>query len=245
MNVFGLTDIGSLRKDNQDSYAIRVLDDHLVVAVVCDGMGGAQAGNVASAVAVEAFCAAVEDSCRQGVPDGQKARGELLLSACRKANSQVFELSSSNQEYQGMGTTLVAALVLPDEIFVTNVGDSRCYLIGGDAIRQVTRDHSLVQMLVDRGEISQEEARTHPQKNLITRALGVEADVACDLYRISPGGNSHLLLCSDGLSNVLPDEVLLREVALHPEPETACRSLMALTLEQGAPDNVTAVLMRL
>lgn len=245
MNVYGLTDIGAVRKDNQDSYAIRVLDDGLAVAVVCDGMGGAKAGNVASAVAVEAFCAAVEDACRQGVPDDPEQRGGLMRAACRKANSQVYELSCSNREYQGMGTTLVAALILPDAVYVVNVGDSRCYLVGGGSIRQVTRDHSLVQALVDRGELTPEEARTHPKKNLITRALGVDYDVSCDLYEVTPEGSSHLLLCSDGLTNVLPDETVLREVAEHPEPETACRNLLALTLDQGAPDNVTAVLAQL
>lgn len=245
MNVFGLTDIGTLRKDNQDSYALRMLDEQLAVIVVCDGMGGAQAGNVASAVAVEAFCSAVETACRPGVPEQAEQRGELLTSACREANRQVYELSCANREYQGMGTTLVAALVMPNEILVVNVGDSRCYLIGDEAIRQITRDHSLVQVLVDRGEITKEEARTHPKKNLITRALGVDSDVACDLFRVTPGKHDRLLLCSDGLTNVLPDEVLHREVTACSEPETACRNLLALTLEQGAPDNVTAVIAQL
>lgn len=245
MNIYGLTNIGSVRKDNQDSYAIRMLNDHLAVAVVCDGMGGAKAGNVASAVAVETFCAAVEEACRQGVPDSSDQREDLMRSACRKANDCVYELSCSNQEYRGMGTTLVAALILANEIWVVNVGDSRCYLIEDGSIRQVTHDHSLVQALVDRGELMPEEARTHPKKNLITRALGVDRDVACDLYQVTPEKGSRLLLCSDGLTNVLPDEMIRQAVAVHPELETACGILLTLTLEQGAPDNVTAVLAQL
>ena len=116
MNLYGLTDIGLVRKNNQDSYAIRVLDDSLAIAVVCDGMGGAQAGNVASAVAVEAFAAALEDACKQGLPPDPERKQELLRGACRTANAQVYELSENNPEYQGMGTTLVAALILPPEI---------------------------------------------------------------------------------------------------------------------------------
>ena len=245
MNLSGLTDIGSVRKDNQDSYAIRVLDDHLAVAVVCDGMGGAQAGNVASAIAVEAFAASVEDSCKDGVPQDPRERSGILSVACRKANDQVYSLSESNPEYQGMGTTLVAALIMPDELHVINVGDSRCYLITDGKPQQITQDHSLVQVLVNRGEITPEQARTHPKKNLITRALGVEPEIAGDLYRIPSQEGGWLLLCSDGLTNVLPDQTIAAEVARAVSPETCCRELLAKTLEQGATDNVTVVLAQL
>ena len=245
MNIFGLTDIGVVRSDNQDSYAIRVLSDDLTVAVVCDGMGGAQAGNVASAVAVEAFCAAVENACKDGVPKDAQSRQEILTEACRKANSRVFELSLSAIEYQGMGTTLVAAMILGDEIHVVNVGDSRCYLANQDSISQITLDHSLVQVLVERGEITPEEARIHPKKNLITRALGVDDHVMSDRYRVPREENSWLLLCSDGLSNVISDEELQVEMARAQTPEECARRLLSSTLEQGAPDNVTIVLAQM
>lgn len=245
MKLFGLTDTGCVRKDNQDSYAFRQLGDEVAVLVVCDGMGGAQAGSVASAVAVEAFSAAVEAELSGGLPDSLEEREDILALACRKANEQVHELSRNNEEYRGMGTTLVAALVLRDEAYVANVGDSRCYLISGGTIRQETTDHSLVQMLVDRGEITPEEARTHPKKNLITRALGVDRSVKCDLFRVETGPGSRLLLCSDGLSNVLTDETLAQESGLEADPERFCRKLLSMTLEQGAPDNVTVVLAQL
>lgn len=245
MNIFGLTDIGTVRRDNQDSYAIRVLDDTFAVAVVCDGMGGAQAGNVASAVAVETFCAAVEEACKDGVPKDVQTKQEILADACRKANARVFELSLSAIEYQGMGTTLVAAMILPGEIHVVNVGDSRCYLVDKTAAKQITLDHSLVQVLVERGEITPEQARTHPKKNLITRALGVDDHVLSDLYRVIPGEDNWLLLCSDGLSNVIPDHVLQSEIANAESPEECARKLLAMTLEEGAPDNVTIVLAKL
>lgn len=246
MKLFGVTDVGCHRKDNQDSYAFRELSEQAAVLVVCDGMGGAQAGSVASSVAVEAFTAAVEERLASDVQKDDPVWWEdIMAHACQKANQQVFELAQTSLEYQGMGTTLVAALVLPGESYVVNVGDSRCYLLDSGMIRQITVDHSLVQLLVDRGEITAEEARVHPRKNLITRALGVDSTVDCDLLRVSTGPGSRLLLCSDGLSNVLADQALLQTSVNEAEPEKLCHSLLRMTLEQGAPDNVTVVLAQL
>lgn len=245
MNIYGLTDIGAVRRENQDSYAVRALSDEIAVAVVCDGMGGAQAGNIASAIAVETFCASVEAAWKDGVPKDTQTRQEILADACKKANSRVFEHSLSALEFEGMGTTLVAALILPEEIHITNVGDSRCYLVNEQGTKQITLDHSLVQVLVERGEITPEEARTHPKKNLITRALGVEDHVLSDMYRVRREEGSWLLLCSDGLSNVIPDDVLHSEIMKAESTEECARRLLALTLEHGAPDNVTIVLARL
>lgn len=245
MKLFGLTDVGRHRRDNQDSYAVRQLTDQVALLAVCDGMGGAQAGSVASSVAVETFTGSVERACIGGISDNPAWWEDVLVHACEAANRQVFALSQQNPAYQGMGTTLVAALAMHGESYVVNVGDSRCYLIENGMIRQVTVDHSLVQLLVDRGEITAEEARVHPQKNLITRALGVEPSVACDLLRVETGPDSRLLLCSDGLTNVLADQLLLRESAKEPELEALGRSLLCMTLDQGAPDNVTVVLAQL
>lgn len=245
MNLFGITDIGLVRKNNQDSYAVRVLDDDFAIAVVCDGMGGAQAGNVASAVAVESFASALEDACKQGLPHDAEHKQDMLHSVCRTANSHVYQLSLTNPEYQGMGTTLVAALILPQEIFIVNVGDSRCYIWSEDNLRQITSDHSLVQALVDSGDITPEEARTHPKKNLITRALGVEDDIRCDIFRIDRRAGDKLLLCSDGLTNVVTDKLIETELALLVSPEDTARALLTHTVEQGAPDNVTVLLAQL
>lgn len=245
MNIFGMTDVGEVRSENQDSYTVRQLREHVAVAVVCDGMGGARAGNVASAVAVETFAAAVEELCREAVPQGERECAQVLRDACLHANTQVYQLSRSEEQYHGMGTTLVAALLVDQDAYVVNVGDSRCYHIHDKAIDQVTKDHSLVQLLVSRGEISPEEARNHPKKNLITRALGVDRDVLADCYHVVLQAGDALLLCSDGLSNVLADEALL-QLALEPLPlEERCRSMMRMTLEQGAPDNVTIVMAQL
>lgn len=245
MNLFGLTDIGLVRKNNQDSYAIRILDEDLAIAVVCDGMGGAQAGNVASAVAVEVFASALEDACKQGLPPDSERKQMLMRDACKAANNRLRGLSHSNREYEGMGTTLVAALILSHEIYVANVGDSRCYVLSEGTLNQITVDHSLVQHLVELGDITKEEARIHPKKNVITRAVGVDDSVNCDVFQVDRVKNASLLLCSDGLTNVVPDDVIRNELSHDISAEDATKSLLSLALEQGAPDNVTVVLARL
>ena len=173
MKLFGVTDVGCHRKNNQDSYAFRELSDQAAVLVVCDGMGGAQAGSVASTVAVEAFTAAVEEQFAHGAPEDDPGWCEdILAMACDRANRKVYELSQTNPEYEGMGTTLVAALALPGESHVVNVGDSRCYLMEHEMIRQVTVDHSLVQLLVDRGVTA-----------TVRRRLGSDIDASCGQLR--------------------------------------------------------------
>ena len=245
MNIFGVTDIGCHRKDNQDSYAVRQLGGEAALLVVCDGMGGAQAGSVASSVAVEAFTASVEAAVAGGIPEDPDRREQVLRSACHEANGRVYQLSLEKPEYEGMGTTLVAALVLPGTACLVHVGDSRAYELGNNSIQQATVDHSLVQMLVDRGEITPAEARVHPRKNLITRALGVDSQVECDINWVEPGAGSRVLLCSDGLTNVLEDETILSISGQQGEAEGFCRALLELTLERGAPDNVTVALAQL
>ena len=229
MNVFGVTDVGRVRRDNQDSYVIRRLGGEAALLVVCDGMGGARAGSVASSVAAEAFTQAVEGALADGFPEDMALREQVLMDACRTANEKVHRLSVENREYEGMGTTLVAALGM----------------LSNSSIPQVTVDHSLVQLLVERGEITPAQARVHPQKNLITRALGVDSRVECDVIWLEPVPDSRLLLCSDGLSNVLDDETLLSLSTERTELEELGRTLLGLTLERGAPDNVTVVLAQL
>ena len=168
-----------------------------------------------------------------------------MRAACRTANAQVYQLYAANAEYQGMGTTLVAALLLSHEIYLINVGDSRGYLWSDGTLTQITSDHSVVQAMVDRGDISQESARTHPKKNLITRALGIEESVKADVYCVERREGNRLLLCSDGLSNVLSHAVLQAELAQDTPPDEMARGLLTLSAEQGAPDNVTIILAQL
>ena len=144
-----------------------------------------------------------------------------------------------------MGTTLVAALVRGKKVSIVNVGDSRAYAITGDGIRQVTRDHSLVQMMVDRGELTAEMAKHYPGKNLITRAIGTETMVLCDVYRLEMNKGDFVLLCSDGLSNMMDDQEILFEVAHGVNKQHCCKRLLDIAISRGSPDNVTAVLMSL
>lgn len=241
MKVWGITDRGSVRKENQDAWAAGLLREDLALAVVCDGMGGALAGNVASTLAVEAFWQEMEAQCAKGCPEEPE---RALRRAVSAGNAQVYLRSRDDADCRGMGTTLVAVLCCGRQAWVVNVGDSRCYLADQESIRQVSRDHSLVEALVDRGEITREEARSHPRKNVITRALGVESVVEADIFAIDCPEDSFLLLCSDGLSNLVTSQELLYELIHGGEPEGCCQRLLELALGRGAPDNVTAVLLQ-
>ncbi|MEG1720234.1 MAG: Stp1/IreP family PP2C-type Ser/Thr phosphatase [Pseudoflavonifractor sp.] len=237
---WGVTDKGAVRGQNQDSYYLDIPDAQFAVAVVCDGMGGAKAGNVASTLAVDSFVEALRtrDAAPDTVPD------RVLSEAAELANAAVFHRAGTDPDCFGMGTTMVAVLLDDGEAHVLNIGDSRVYFIGEDGIQKITRDHSVVEDLVERGEITAEEARLHPQKNLITRALGSEEHLRADLYQQQLVSGSYLLLCSDGLSNVVTDQEILYETLHGGEPESCCTRLLQIAMSRGAPDNVTVVLLR-
>lgn len=241
MELWGISDVGAVRKQNQDAYYVSPVGEQYPFAVVCDGMGGARAGNVASSIAVESFAATMRDGLQSQRPDVD----ELLRRAVEQANELVCYRAAMDESCRGMGTTLVAAVVEPELVRLVNVGDSRAYVVSSQGIRQITRDHSVVEDLVERGEITHEEARLHPKKNLITRALGAEAQVTVDSYSIERQEDAFVLLCSDGLSNVVTDQELLFEL-IHGGPASeGCQRLLHLALSRGAPDNVTAVLIQL
>ena len=238
MQVWGVTDRGAVRQQNQDAYAARVLEDGRVIALVCDGMGGARAGNVASTMAVERF---MEEFFKPG-QDGPVE--ERIGHAASVANQEIFARSIHDEACTGMGTTLVAVLAGEREAVILNEGDSRCYHINAEGIILVTRDHSLVEDLVERGELTREQARTHPHKNLITRALGAEPVLMADCFRQALEEGDYLLLCSDGLSNVVNEQEMLYEVVHGGAPEQCCQRLLNIALSRGAPDNVTVVLIK-
>lgn len=242
MNIWGITDTGMVRQQNQDYYHIELLEPAMGLAVVCDGMGGAKAGNVASRLAVETFL----DTAYTQPADQWRSEPEAVLHfAAEQANQAVYYRAGIDLDCRGMGTTMVAALVIDDLAYVLNIGDSRCYLIRPDGISRVTRDHSVVEDLVARGQITPEQARQHPQKNLITRALGAEDELRADLFRQPLNPGDVLLLCSDGLINVVTDQEVLYEV-LHGGPaENCCQRLLDIALSRGAPDNVTVVLLQM
>ena len=241
MQSWGLTDPGCVRKQNQDAYRIEQLDRHTLLCVVCDGMGGAKSGNVASTLAVDVFVDEIRRSWKPGME--QDKVDQMLRSAVKLANFTVFDQAAQFEEFDGMGTTLVAALIHNRNATIVNVGDSRCYGIDRSGIRQITKDHSLVQLMVDRGELTAEVAKTYPGKNFITRAIGTEPLVMCDVYHQSLNRGDYLLLCTDGLSNLMDDQEILFEVVHGVNKQHCCKRLLNIAVSRGAPDNVTSILV--
>ena len=241
MQSWALTDRGCVRSQNQDTYQMAQLDKNTLLCVVCDGMGGAKSGNVASQLAADVFTQEVKRSWTAAM--SKEKASQVLQSAVKLANSTVYEQSRQIEEFEGMGTTLVAALVQGKNATVVNVGDSRTYKIDRGGIRQVTKDHSLVQMMVDRGEMTAEVARTYPGKNVITRAVGTDSAVVTDVFQFEVEKGDCLLLCSDGLSNMIDDQEILFEVAHGVNKQHCCQRLLDIVMGRGAPDNVTSVLV--
>ena len=241
MQSWALTDRGCVRTQNQDTYKVEQLDKNTLLCVVCDGMGGAKSGNVASQLAAEVFVQEVKRSWTAAM--GKEKASQILQTAVKLANITVFDQSRQIEEFEGMGTTLVAALVQGKLATVVNVGDSRAYKIDRAGIRQITKDHSLVQMMVDRGELTAEVARTYPGKNVITRAIGTESTVLTDVFQLEVEKGDCLLLCTDGLSNVIDDQEILFEVAHGVNKQHCCQRLLDIVRGRGAPDNVTSVLI--
>ncbi len=242
MRYWALTDPGVTRDKNQDTYHIETLNRNTLLCVVCDGMGGARSGNVASALAAEVFTQEVKRNWKQDM-SAEKLE-QMLEAAVKLANFTVFDKARQTEEFQGMGTTLVALLIQSKTAIVVNVGDSRAYRIGEGGIRQITKDHSLVQMMISRGELSKERAKHYPGKNLITRAIGTEAEVACDIFHTDAKRGDCFLLCTDGLSNMVDDQEILFEVSYGQGDEQCCERLLEIAKNRGAPDNVTSVLVR-
>ncbi len=243
MQFWGLTDPGCVRTQNQDAYRMERLDRNTLLCVVCDGMGGARSGNVASALAVDVF---VEEVRRCWTPVMEvEMMEQILSSAVKLANFTVYDQAQQLEEFSGMGTTLVAALLQGKTLAVANVGDSRAYHIGRNGIRRITEDHSLVELMVKRGDLTPEQARTYPGKNYITRAIGTEPVVEGDLFHLDMERGDCILLCSDGMSNLMDDQEILFEVVHGVNKQHCCQRLLDIANNRGAPDNVTCVLVQI
>lgn len=241
MQSWGLTDVGCARTQNQDAFLIEQLDKNTLLCVVCDGMGGAKSGNVASSLAADVFVQQVKQTWNGEY--SQSNVDKLLKSAVKLANFTVYDQSQQFEEFTGMGTTLVAMLLCGQTATIVNVGDSRAYYIDRVGIHQVTVDHSVVQLMIQRGELTPEQAKTYPGKSLITRAIGTEAVVSCDIFHKKVSKGDYFLLCSDGLSNLMDDQEILFEVAHGQEKEKCCHRLLDIAKKRGAPDNVTSILV--
>ena len=228
------TDVGRMRKNNEDSYL-----SQKPVAAVADGMGGHSAGEVASAIAIEELAALRG----RGPWENETAATDDLKQAILRANRRIREMAAGDRKLNGMGTTLVALLEDGDLVHLANVGDSRGYLLRQGELSQVTVDHSLVQELVDDGRLSPEDAERHPQRSVITRALGIEPEVEFDLFTYKLQVGDRLLLCSDGLSDVVEPRQIRNVLLRVRNPDEAARRLIAVANEQGGPDNITVIVV--
>lgn len=242
MQYWGITDPGCARTQNQDTYQTEQLDKNTVLCVVCDGMGGAKSGNVASTLAADVFVQEVKRTWVSGM-DPDKA-DQMLKNAVKLANFTVYDQAQQFEEFTGMGTTLVAVLISGKLATVVNVGDSRAYSITLSGVKQLTTDHSLVQMMMARGELTPEQARNYPGKNLITRAIGTETVVECDIFHRRMESGECLLLCTDGLSNMVDEQEILFEVVHGINKQSSGQRLLDIAKKRGAPDNVTCVLIQ-
>jgi PPM family protein phosphatase len=228
------TDVGRMRKNNEDSYL-----SSQPVAAVADGMGGHNAGEVASAIAIEELTALRD----RGPWDNETAATDDLKQAILRANRRIRETAAGDRRLNGMGTTLVALLADGDLVHVANIGDSRGYLLRQGELSQVTVDHSLVQELVDEGRLSPEDAERHPQRSVITRTLGIDPEVEIDLFTYKLQVGDRLLLCSDGLSDVVEPGQIRKVLLRTPGTQRAARELVAVANSQGGPDNITVIVV--
>ncbi len=243
MKIWGVTDVGLVRKENQDTFAVCELSQpgHSI-AVVCDGMGGAKGGQTASRIAADTYL----ESMRQQLTKHMDAQQLLEVSAqaVKEANAAVYQRSQEVESLHGMGTTLITAVTYAEGAVITNVGDSRAYFLNAQGIRQISRDHSVVEKLVELGDITHEEARCHPNRNLITRALGPDPSIQCDGFVQPLKSGERILLCSDGLVDELTDEEIFTLAQAAPGPESIAQCLVDRVKELGAGDNVTVVLLQ-
>lgn len=239
MIAFGLSDCGQVREINEDSFAFATGLHGFSYAIVADGMGGHQAGEVASQMAVQLIAAHIENSLEDSEPDIE----DILFSAIEHANQKIFDIAMNQQSMAGMGTTIVIAVADRGQVYVAHVGDSRLYLLHEETLVQVTEDHSHVQKLVNEGIITAEQARFHSKRNIILRALGTEPGVLIDMQTIFWEPNDVLLLCSDGLNNMLSEEQLRNILMSEDSAESRLQQLIDEANAAGGDDNITAILL--
>ncbi|MBQ3194856.1 MAG: Stp1/IreP family PP2C-type Ser/Thr phosphatase [Clostridia bacterium] len=241
MYSFGKSDVGKIRRRNEDCFKITESDEW-VSALVCDGMGGVRGGDIASELAV---CVYTDTLFKEIGKSGEDLSGQIIknamITAATEANTAVVQRALSDEGLKGMGTTLVAAFVWRNKAFVINVGDSRLYRLYKGCLQQVTKDHSFVQYLLDSGKITEEEAANHPNRNVITRALGIEKEVTVDFFMVDDFDS--LLLCSDGLINYVTEDDISNTINTETGIKNKVKSLITAAKDGGGGDNITVVLL--
>lgn len=242
VEVFGLSDVGCIRELNEDCYCICGFGDNSErgFCILADGMGGHNAGEVASQNAVKL----IAEEMNRLLESGEKEIPGQLSRAVSAANTGVYTMASENPIHRGMGTTVVTAFIDDGTAYVANVGDSRAYAVRDDEIVQITTDHSVVSELVMRGTITKEEARLHPQKNIITRAVGTDKSVRTDIFEYNYSPGDVMIICSDGLSTMLDDNRILEIIKSKKTSEDTVNSLIAAAKDEGGLDNITVICIR-
>ncbi len=240
MKIVAKTDKGIVRENNQDAYAVGEFSDEVVWSVVCDGMGGAAGGNIASALAVKVISDKINASYRDKMRD--LSIKNMLDSALTAANIEVYDFAEARSELQGMGTTAVCAIVRNNQAYIAHAGDSRAYVISNGEIRQITTDHSMVQDLLSRGKITSEQAQHHPNKNIITRAVGVDKCIEIDFEQVDLNDDDILLLCTDGLSNYVTNDEII-EIMSDGKQYAFADRLVTKANKNGGGDNITVVII--
>lgn len=238
MRAYGRTDVGRVRPSNQDAFICGRLSETTLFSVVCDGMGGANGGNIASAVAARVIAERLVENYREGMTT--ESVHNILESAVSVANAEIYDTALADPALRGMGTTVVAAVVSDRKVTIAHVGDSRAYRLcrHGRTIEQITTDHSVVQEMVESGKLTQAQAKNHPRKHFITRALGVENTVECDFNGFELGDNELLLICTDGLTNMVDaDEIKI--IAFSSDKDEIADRLIAAANMSGGSDNIT------
>ena len=233
------SNVGKVREVNQDRACVLKNDANEYLGIVCDGMGGHQAGELASTLAIECICQSfLEASPLRTTQDGLNWINEAIC----KANETIYDDALKNPNHQGMGTTVAACLVLKDTIVIAHVGDSRVYQVNSDQLVQLTKDHTYVNLLVDSGTITKEQAKTHPKKNILMKALGVFETIVVSTSVIE---NKHqtMMICSDGLYNVLSDEEVLSIMAKHDSIHEQVFDMITCANQNGGTDNISVVLL--
>lgn len=240
VDVYGASDKGQVRDLNEDSFCVHgfVRGETNGFCMVSDGMGGHNAGEVASQRTVQF---AAETMLRT---ENKSEVPRLLADAVTTANQKVYEMAMANQNQRGMGATLVAAYVCPEAVYLANVGDSRAYAYRAGELLQITRDHSIVEELVANGTLTKEEARNHPQRNIITRAIGADQITEADLFEYEYFPGDCLLLCSDGLSSMVTDQAIKEVLMQNTDAKTTVTQLIEAANQQGGRDNITAICIR-
>lgn len=237
MKISSATSVGKIRAVNEDAFFVSPPDESgSLLAIVADGMGGHNAGEVASSEAINVI--------KDVALDNEHDAKEMLIEAINSANSTIYNMSLDKQALYGMGTTITACVISDNKVTAAQVGDSRLYLIRDGMIIQITKDHSLVEMLIENGSITKEDAKHHPQKNVITRAIGTDKEVSADIYEFSICEGDILLLCSDGLVNMVEDEKILSVITRTKTFEETADKLVTEAENAGGNDNITVILIK-